>query len=107
MPPHSDTESRSFFEELENFLSCQHDKILGGDFNSIFDPQLDKFGGNPEARQSTNKILLNTMSCFSLIDIWRERNKSHRNYIWTGRNPVIIQFALVLTNFSTLSELRS
>ena len=85
--PRLDTKRRSFFEQLENFLSCQHDNILGGDFNSIFDPRLDKLGRNPDARQSANKILLNIMSHFTLSDVSRERNKSHRNYTWTGRKP--------------------
>lgn len=85
--PRSDLERRSFFTQLETFLSDQFENILGGDFNCIADLRLDKLGGNPDARQSANTSLLNIMSRYSLFDIWRERNKSTRNYTWSGKNP--------------------
>ena len=84
--PCTDLESRSFFQQLETFLSDQHENILGGDFNCIAHPRLDKFGGNPNARQSANTILLNIMSRFSLFDIWREQNKNTRNYTSSGKD---------------------
>ena len=85
--PRSDLERRSFFQQLETFLSDQYENILGGDFNCIADPRLDKLPGNPDARQSANTTLLNIMSRFSLFDIWRERNKNTRNYAWSGKKP--------------------
>ena len=55
--PSTDTDQGSFYSSLEPFLSATNYNIIGGDFNSISDPQLDKFGGNPELRQSAFKIL--------------------------------------------------
>lgn len=99
--PRSDLERRSFFTQLETFLSDQFENILGGDFNCIADLRLDKLRGNPDARQSANTSLLNIMSRYSLFDIWRERNKSTRNYTWSGKNPKIIpSFAPALINSS-------
>lgn len=68
--PPTHLERRSFFQQLETFLSDQNENILGGDFNCIADPKIDKLGGNPDARQSANKQLLNIMSRFTLYDIW-------------------------------------
>ena len=85
--PNSDLERRTFFQHLETFLSDQHENIIGGDFNCIADPRLDKLGGNPNARQSANLVLHNIMSRYALFDIWRESHKNTRNYTWSGKNP--------------------
>ena len=84
--PSTDTDPCSFYSSLEPFLSTTHYNIIGGDFNSISDPQLDKFGGNPEPRQSAVKILHTVVTQYDLIDIWRDKNPHKHDYTWTGRN---------------------
>ena len=84
--PSTDTDRRSFFLSLDLYLSTTHNNIIGGDFNSIFDPQLDKFRGNPEPRQSAIKHLHTVITPHDLIDIWRDRNPNKRDYTWAGRN---------------------
>jgi len=85
--PRTDSERRQFFQTFDSYLSTNHDNILGGDFNTISDPRLDKLGGNPEARHHANKTLTAISSRFTLIDIWRHLHKNKRNFTWTGRNP--------------------
>ena len=86
--PRSDSERRQFFQTLDSYLSTNNDNILGGDFNAISDPQLDKLGGNPEAKHYANKTLTAISSRFMLTDIWRQMNKNKRNFTWPGRNPI-------------------
>ena len=52
--PSTDTQRRTFFANLDQFLSYEHENIIGGDFNRIMDARLDKLGGNPNARQSAS-----------------------------------------------------
>ena len=85
--PSSDTERRTFFSDLEKFLSRDYDNIIGGDFNCIMDVRQDKLGGNIGARQSASTILRTLNARYNLIDIWRDCHQGQRNYTWTGRNP--------------------
>ena len=79
--PSSDFQRRIFF------LSDIYPNIIGGDFNCIADPRLDKLGGNPNARQSAVSVLTALNSQHNLIDIWRVRHKDERSFPWTRRNP--------------------
>lgn len=90
--PSTDIERRHFFSTLEQFISRDHENVIGGDFNCISDPRLDKLGGNPNIRQPAS-LLLNTISLqHGLTDIWRDRHKDERNFTWTGRHPTDTSF---------------
>ena len=84
--PNSDSERRQFFSTLDPYLSSTYNNIIGGDFNCIENPALDKQGGNPAPRQYALKILHNVMSQFDLTNIWRLRNPRKREFTWTGRD---------------------
>ena len=83
--PNTDTERRTFFLNLEPFISKEYENIIGGDFNSIMDNRLDKLGGDPNSRQAATYFLRTFNERYDLCDIWRERHKDERNYTWTGR----------------------
>ena len=83
--PNSDSERRRFFSTLEPYLSTTYNNIIGGDFNCIENPALDK-RGNPTPRQSALRTLHNLTSQFALTDIWRQRNPHKREFTWTGRD---------------------
>ena len=85
--PSTNFQRRIFFSDLERFLSNFYANVIGGDFNCITDPRLDKLDGNPNARQSAVSILTALNSQHNLIDIWRVRHKDERSFTWTGRNP--------------------
>ena len=82
--PSSDTERRTFFSDLEQFLSQDYDNIIGGHFNCIMDVRQDKLGGNIGARQSASTILRTLNARYNLIDVWRNCHQGQRNYTWTG-----------------------
>ena len=84
--PNSDSERRKFFSTLEPYLSRTYNDIIGGDFNCIENPALDKQGGNPTPRQYALRTLHNLTSQFALTDIWRLRNPHKREFTWTGRD---------------------
>ena len=56
--PQTDSERRTFFSGLDNFISEDFDNIIGGDYNCIENPKLDKFGGNPNARNYAAQLLM-------------------------------------------------
>ena len=85
--PSSDTERRTFFSDLEQFLLRDYDNIIGGVFNCSMDVRQDKLGGNVGARKSVSTVLRTLNVRFYLIDVWRDCHQGQRNYTWTGRNP--------------------
>ena len=61
--------------------------VLGGDWNLIFDKTLDFMGGSPSLKYSSLKRLQSIMIDFNLVDIWRVRNPSFRQFTWHRSNP--------------------
>ena len=84
--PNSDTDRRQFFSLLEPFFSSRHHNIIGGDFNSIVTPTLDKQEGNVTSRQYALRVLHNLTSQFDLVDIWRQRNPNKRAFTRTSHD---------------------
>lgn len=69
-----------------NKLDLQADTpiIWGGDFNAIFDTNLDASGDNPSLKVKTLEVLDTIMTDLDLCDIWRVRNSSTKRYTWRG-----------------------
>ena len=86
--PQTDNERQTFFANLNDFISVEHENIIAGDFNCIADQRLDKCGGNPNARHLAAATLQTICAQYNLTDIWRDRHKDERNYTWTGRHPI-------------------
>ena len=82
----TDNERRVFFSNLDVFISEEYDDIIGGDFNCILDARLDKYGGNPEFRNSAGSTLQGIRTNYDLLDVCRYRYKDKRCYTWTGRH---------------------
>ena len=40
--------------------------------------------GRPAARQTAKRVLQNLMTKYELIDIWRQRHPTKREFTWTG-----------------------
>ena len=73
-----------FLSNLKNIVNQYSDKalIIGGDFNTYLDVTLDKMGGTAEKRSTYSEKLKSFCEEFSLVDIFRVRNK---NQIFTRR----------------------
>ena len=91
--PNKTNKQSTFFEEiseeLDNLsLAVDCNIVIGGDFNVIFDPDLDGNGGNPKRKESV-KCIDNICLTNVLIDIWRIRNPNAKCFTWRQKTPVI------------------
>ena len=79
-----------FLEDLETicneFENAQF--ILGGDFNIIQNPKLDKYKPKIEEPSKVAKILENLKYRLNFSDIWRFQNPTLRRYTWRRHNPL-------------------
>ena len=76
-------QQNTFITYLNSIIETYSDKnmlIGGGDFNVCIDPELDKYGSKPENRSCCCKNLINFIDQYSLIDIWRLRNKRVKQF---------------------------
>jgi len=58
--------------------------VWGGDFNLIFDTDLEAIGGNPSLKIKAIETLNEILSELNLCDIWRIRNPYTKRYTWRG-----------------------
>lgn len=83
-------DSPSFFDSLSaeicNF-ACEN-VVMGGDFNLVFDLQLDKIGGVQQTNFRARDQCLDLMNRHGLIDVWRERNPHAKVYTWSSNITV-------------------
>ena len=87
--PNSDRPN--FYLSLKNKIEqiyCSQHIVIGGDFNLIFDKDLDsmnyKYLNNPNARQEVIKL----MDELNLKDIYRENNPNIKRFTWRRKNPI-------------------
>ena len=91
--PNKCAEQCDFFnkisEELKSSLSLADSSfVIGGDFNVIFDHDLDGSGGIKKTKESV-KILEDICLEQDLIDIWRVRNPTEKRFTWRQKTPII------------------
>lgn len=58
--------------------------VIAGDFNFVFNLDLDKKGGNLHTNFNARNSCHNLMNCYDLVDIWRERNPHNQRFTWTS-----------------------
>ena len=61
--------------------------ICVGDWNLIFDTRMYSFGENSKLERKSIYQLKSIMSSYNLIDIWRRRNPTLRQFTWRRKNP--------------------
>ena len=91
--PNKSTEQCDFFNkiaaELKRSLTfSDFSLVVGGDFNVIFDQDLDGSGGVQKTKESV-KILDDICLEQDLIDIWRVRNPTEKRFTWRQKTPII------------------
>jgi hypothetical protein len=63
-------------------VQCHH--VIGGDFNSVFDPVLDRKSCSQISRaDDTSRDLYDLISALEIEDIWRRRNPNKKEYTFT------------------------
>ena len=85
----------NFLLQIKNLLlkeDCinSNELIIGGDFNCVLDPSLDKKGGTESDNKSrvVNTIGL-LMHTFDLHDIWRIKNPDVQKFTWRQKKPPV------------------
>ena len=85
---------QDLYAKLSHLLQRDSEKniIIGGDFNIIFNPQMDRKGGNFQYSRLYTEIinkLDDLINDLNLCDIWRRMNPDLKRYTWRQRNPQI------------------
>ena len=77
--------------------------VIGGDFNTYFDPVLDKYGGTFEIKSTFSTKLQQCLQSFEICDIWRLQNPNVKRYTWRQNKPLIqsrLDYFLISENLS-------
>lgn len=81
--PNNEREQIEYYDNVNNYImrSTNADNIIiGGDFNVHLE-NIDKKGANIGIKKSKQNIQ-QIMNNYNLIDIWREKHKSTKQYTW-------------------------
>ena len=96
----------AIFNTLENFIAEneEHTFIIGGDFNTVIDPNIDKKNGKVETHKACRQKIKQIMESFDLRDIWRDKNPMLRQFTWhsSHRPPILcrLDYFLISNNLS-------
>ena len=74
----------SLFEKLDTYINEFEDKnfIIGGDFNTVLNHELDKKHGISETHKKCRSFLNNFINTNELSDIWRIQHPNKKQYTW-------------------------
>ena len=90
--PNKCAEQREFFktiaEEIKSCALADYSIVAGGDFNVIFDQDIDGSGGVKKKKDSV-KYLEDICLDQDLVDIWRIRNPTDMRFTWRQKSPII------------------
>ena len=62
--------------------------ICAGDWNLTFDASMDSFGEKAVLKRKAIFQIKTIMSNFDLVDIWRVRNPTLRQFTWRRKTPL-------------------
>ena len=68
----------------------EEEHIIGGDFNTVLNSNLDKFGGIKGTHQKCRDKIIASIDNFDLADICRIFNPSLRHYTWNSSSKSVI-----------------
>ena len=77
-------------EQMENYENIlDYHIVMGGDWNFIFNKDLDHHGGNsdPPLKMSSIAEITKIINKFELCDIYRIRNPDKKRFTWRKANP--------------------
>lgn len=72
----------AFFRKVFNLLPSQTDThfIVGGDFNCILDPVLDKFPVRSDSSLNSTSVIKHLSESLDIVDIWRVQHPADKEY---------------------------
>jgi exonuclease III len=87
----NETEKINFLLKLKNILTPlrNNNLILGGDWNIVLEPEMDKKGFNVETIKyaKAREIIKFLLEEFELIDCWRLHHPNKKQYTWRQKKP--------------------
>ena len=86
--PNNKIAGNAFFESFFQALDPDMPILLGGDFNTVVDPYIDRLGCNPNSPWAYNwsDSLALLMENFNLKDCWREKHPNISDFTWRRSN---------------------
>ena len=100
-----------FFDILETFIANNDDKsfIIGGDFNVVLNPQIDKKNGRLDTNKRNRDKLISIITSYDLCDLWRLNNPTTQKYTWHSNNrpPIFcrLDYFLISSNISNRTDI--
>ncbi len=86
--------SKTLLEEIECLL------VVGGDFNAVINPALDKSQSDTTANPSS-KLLNKFITELNLIDLWRIQNTKAKDFtFFSNRHYIFLSPSLISSNSS-------
>lgn len=107
--PNNVNDRKQFLCNMSNIineLSTDGHTIIGGDFNTVLNPEIDKIGGVKPNPACAN-IINNFINDNELIDIWRAKHGQEKRYTWKQNNPHILcalDYWLIPVNFDAATN---
>ena len=91
--PNSETGQVKIFKDISKQLADMditpdYKYICAGDWNLIFDASMDSFGEKAVLKRKAIFQIKTIMSNFELVDIWRVRNPTLRQFTWRRKTPL-------------------
>ena len=81
---------KTMCETMKTMNINRNDNIIaGGDWNSIFNPELDKSGGKAECSNKVSSEFFHLMDDYDLVDIWRLRNPNKKRFTFRQKTPLV------------------
>ena len=84
--PNGPRRRKDFFNDLGPILTGNTNLLIGGDFNCIAQPELDKLGGDPNSGTAGYKELKEITSTLGLEDIWRKKHNKDKLFTWNKKD---------------------
>ena len=87
---------------MEDYINENEDKnfLLGGDFNTVLDTNIDKHNGKNDTHKRCRTKINHIIDTYDLIDIWREKHCGLREYTWhsSHRPPIFCRLDYFLVS---------
>ena len=81
--PNRNPDRDAFFEDISASLDPSCSILLAGDFNSVFDPSVDRRGGSPSDLRESSSTLSDLFDLCSCSDTWRFFHPDLKSFSWT------------------------
>ena len=81
------------FETLDMYIRSNDEKnfIIGGDFNTVLDTNLDKKNGRIDTHKLARQKIIDIIETHDLADIWRDKHPGLKQYTWhSSHKPPIL-----------------